>query len=1053
MDKSLKLNLDILRPLIYVVTEEEDRLLKDIYDQTKENSELYIYRATAGIVSYADWNREDSPEKEEVIDTKSMPVHVALTEIQKRQSTEKRLIFVLLDPDHLFQENSPANCQSVRKLKDIVLNIYHDYVHLKSIIVVSSALCIPSKLKRYSEVIFYDLPDNEDIEEKVKYLLNEYNTILGENNKISVDLDESLKMCLKGLTLFEIEQIVMTSLKKHKKLINDEVNTYKKTILKKTDLLDLMSTEVTFDQIGGLNKAKHWIEKRQDVWCDEAIRLKIPTTKGIIVIGTTGCGKSLLGKAIGNQWNLPCISFSPSKIFSSQVGSSETRMMNALKILESVAPCITGDSRITLGSGQVASIEELYENKYRDTVASFDDDFEIVNSKVKLITKKETNDLYNLRTSVGNIKATGDHKFPVLESNGELHWKELKCLKTDDAIVCPRKLTFDQSIKFYDYLSDDTRIYSKKIVQEFSEKSKLPLSHLKKRQFVYKKEIEKHKLDFNIDYVDKYTEGKGGFQDSFFSKLPDTMTEDFFYAMGLLWSDGNLGDRSYWLYDDKNIKTKRKNALGFVNTCKELHFFLIDYFKKDFGLKLRCYSKHDGNEKHKVGFVTMGIPTSLSNLIRRVQYQLLKFEEKFIWAWLSGVIDGDGCIMKGKVNFTAIKHKNNEYIRDALLRVGIATSTYQDDFKSHKVNLTSNALILASKYLKLRHPKKILGMKNLRFDGTKSRFDTIDVKEKIVQLLLEKEIIICDTKFSPTFDKRTKFFLKKSLKKKDKTLLHSYACYPRSMSTERTKEVFESLNESQQWFFKEHFFFSKVEQISKIHGKHNVYDLCLDKNHNFIANRMFTHNCVVMIDEIEKQFAGSQSSTFSDAGTTARVIGTFLTWYQDCTAPIFIVATCNSIQYLPPELISRFDDKFFVPLPSNNDRAIIYDIHIRKTGRDPNKLGINVQELASKSPYFSGREIEQVVKAGLIEMWYERRTSKTEIELTQDHLLKVLSSKIPMQKTMQEELDYLVQWVGWDEEKKEGIRANYASEREDDIDMLFTEILSKPSVLDKNKKK
>jgi len=58
-----------------------------------------------------------------------------------------------------------------------------------------------------------------------------------------------------------------------------------------------------------------------------------------------------------------------------------------------------------------------------------------------------------------------------------------------------------------------------------------------------------------------------------------------------------------------------------------------------------------------------------------------------------------------------------------------------------------------------------------------------------------------------------------------------------------------------------------------------------------------------------------------------------------------------------------------------------------------------------------------------------------------------------MQKTMQEELDYLVQWVGWDKEKQEGIRANYASDREDDIDMLFSEILAKESVLDKNKRK
>jgi hypothetical protein len=82
-------------------------------------------------------------------------------------------------------------------------------------------------------------------------------------------------------------------------------------------------------------------------------------------------------------------------------------------------------------------------------------------------------------------------------------------------------------------------------------------------------------------------------------------------------------------------------------------------------------------------------------------------------------------------------------------------------------------------------------------------------------------------------------------------------------------------------------------------------------------------------------------------------------------------------------------------------------------------------------------------------MWYERNTTGKDVELRQDHITKVLETKICVQKTMQEDLDYLVQWVGWDDEKKDGIRANYASEREDDIDALFNEILAKPSILKK----
>lgn len=537
----LKTNLDILRPLIYVVTEEEDRLIQDIFEQTKENSEIFIYRSTTGIVHYSSYDKND------LINVKTMPIHSALAQIQENKSSDKRLIYILLDVDCYFYESQTTNFQSIRKLKDIVLDIYYDYSHLKSIIIVSSTLFIPSKLLRYSDVVVYNLPNDEEIEKKINFLVKEYNQVIDE--KIQDNIDETIKSSCRGLTLFEVEQVVMSSLKKKKSLDFGEINSYKRSILRKTDLLDVLETNITFDEIGGLNRLKHWFEKRKGIWTEEAIKLKIPILKGALILGVTGCGKSLLAKAIGNYWGLPLIAFTPSKIFSSRVGESETRLMKSLKIIESAAPC------------------------------------------------------------------------------------------------------------------------------------------------------------------------------------------------------------------------------------------------------------------------------------------------------------------------------------------------------------------------------------------------------------------------------------------------------------------------------------------------------------------------VVAIDEIEKQFAGSQSSTFSDAGTTARVIGTFLTWYQDCTAPIFIIATCNSIQYLPPELISRFDDKFFVPLPSCSDRAIIFDIHLKKTGRDPKILGIDLQKLAIQSSLFTGREIEQVVKAALVEMWYEKNTFGREVVLRHDHLSKVIEQKISVQKTMQEELDYLVQWVGWDVEKKDGIRANYASEREDDIDVLFNEILSKPSIFDKNKRR
>src|SRR5437667_2537500 len=94
---------------------------------------------------------------------------------------------------------------------------------------------------------------------------------------------------------------------------------------------------------------------------------------------------------------------------------------------------------------------------------------------------------------------------------------------------------------------------------------------------------------------------------------------------------------------------------------------------------------------------------------------------------------------------------------------------------------------------------------------------------------------------------------------------------------------------------------------------------------------------ILWVDEIDKAFAGSQSSGATDGGTTARVFGTFLTWLSEKTAPVFVVATANDISQLPPELLrkGRLDEIFFVDLPSDHERREIFRIHLNKRGRNP----------------------------------------------------------------------------------------------------------------------
>jgi len=161
---------------------------------------------------------------------------------------------------------------------------------------------------------------------------------------------------------------------------------------------------------------------------------------------------------------------------------------------------------------------------------------------------------------------------------------------------------------------------------------------------------------------------------------------------------------------------------------------------------------------------------------------------------------------------------------------------------------------------------------------------------------------------------------------------------------------------------------------------------------------------VLWIDEIEKGFA-SAASRSNDGGLSQRMFGTLLTWMQEHEAPVFMVATANDIEALPPELLrkGRFDEIFFVDLPKKSTRKKIFEIHLRKRNRDPKQFDLNA--LAETSDGYSGAEIEQAVVSGLHESF-----SSSE-DLTTDMILRALENSPPLSVTMAEKIAALRRWA------------------------------------------
>lgn len=163
--------------------------------------------------------------------------------------------------------------------------------------------------------------------------------------------------------------------------------------------------------------------------------------------------------------------------------------------------------------------------------------------------------------------------------------------------------------------------------------------------------------------------------------------------------------------------------------------------------------------------------------------------------------------------------------------------------------------------------------------------------------------------------------------------------------------------------------------------------------------------CVLWLDELEKGLAGLGSSDRSDAGTAARVFGSFLVWMQEKTSPVFVIATSNNIAGLPPELLrkGRFDEIFFVDLPDLEERQEILAIHLAKRHRDPARF--DLPSLAQQAEGFSGAEIEQMIISALYDAF------EADAELTTADLERNLRQTIPLSQTMQEQVTALRNWA------------------------------------------
>lgn len=242
----------------------------------------------------------------------------------------EKVFLVLKDVDKEIE--NPEVLSMIKKIAE--MNVYNLEYNL-AIIIVSQNIQVPRELENYISVVEIPKLDKNEIEEYIKEVANERDIKINQE-----DLGE-IAISLKGLSKWYITQILnmmdIISSSNIQKIIKE-----KGQIIKKSGILELIDFKEKISDIGGLENLKEWLENKSKIFrrLDEAKKFGVDTPKGLMLVGMPGCGKSLTAKVASRMFNVPLLRLDIGRLLGKYVGESEHNLRMALKMSESISPCI-----------------------------------------------------------------------------------------------------------------------------------------------------------------------------------------------------------------------------------------------------------------------------------------------------------------------------------------------------------------------------------------------------------------------------------------------------------------------------------------------------------------------------------------------------------------------------------------------------------------------------------------------------------------------------------------------------------------------------------------
>lgn len=317
--KSQKSEVDTLLraryPLIYIISYEEERIIRDIHEIEGKRKNIHYWTVTGGL------KRENGT----ITGNTESPLEI-LNHILNYRS-DGNSIFILLDFHIYFKD--PYVQSAIKNLSRILRQTDNN------IIFISPVLDLPVEIDKDIKTLEYNLPSYEDIEHLFHHTFKGKHNISEDENTIK----HFITSC-RGLTMKEIERVIeKTFIAGHGKHLSiNSIIDEKKQIIRKTELLEFYTDTEGFEYTGGLENLKKWLLKRGKVFQRKNLITDQP--KGVILIGPAGCGKSLIAKGLAREWSMPLIKLDTGRLFSPLMGSSEENLRKAILTVEATCPAI-----------------------------------------------------------------------------------------------------------------------------------------------------------------------------------------------------------------------------------------------------------------------------------------------------------------------------------------------------------------------------------------------------------------------------------------------------------------------------------------------------------------------------------------------------------------------------------------------------------------------------------------------------------------------------------------------------------------------------------------